>query len=53
MTGILYEEKIETQKKHHVMTEAEVGVMQLQLGLPMWLSGKESPCQGRRRGLDP
>ena len=33
--------------------EAEVGVMQQQLGLPMWLSGKESPCQGRRCRWDP
>ena len=51
MTGILYEEKAETQEKHHVVTGA--GVTQLQLGLPTWLSGKESPAKAGDAGSIP
>ena len=34
------------------MMALEIGPLMLFLGLPRWLSGKESACQHRRCGLD-
>ena len=51
MTGILYEEKAETQEKHRVVTGT--GVTQLQLGLPTWHNGKESPAKAGDAGSIP